>query len=673
MSVDWGALGPMIDITADDGTDRRLMLEVDDDGIPVQISEQPDEGFPPPITLGAPEQNSDIRTRKTVWKDWRRGMGRDEYDETSGIAEFRDSQCDTRFPNVLVCRPLPVRLGSSTTALANAFSRFVYIGPTTSTARWFNYGAGTAKYYSNTTSQWVATGLTNGSSYFTRGPGGLYHIHGTWSLLSQSYDGITWNTVDITDLNAMFASATLMYGLVLHDNKLFTMLSTGVAGTLALCQSTDATQTATTANWTQLGSLVLDYEETISQLFVWRFPPDPGRPGIFALTNRRIMFYDDTADAASVTAWKQWHVWDVPFANSAWPEAVVNARTGDLYVNPGIQQDQVWQFTGSTITPHGPNDRGGLPTSRAGAFYRIASNAHGLVGWMTGSPEIGNGNVGMVVALNEQDGWHHILDPGSTATGFPAGASIRGGGVGPTSVITMLDDWTVWEQDFFDSNELPQYAITARNYDTTPLRHITAKTDIGTPTLKKVGLYVEINAKIPTGATIKVLYRADNSDGLLATDDSGNPGAFTSMDTFTASTSMPARIGFGSNVKFRQMELKFILTRGTATSATPILYSAILHTTLVVPVRWVYQVRVDLRRSNVKNIPGAQAGYGITNLRTWVRALHGSIVSFTVAQPTDEITCTRAQVTVTPIEDPSGMGGRYLLQFRDLTTPTSGA
>lgn len=67
----------------------------------------------------------------------------------------------------------------------------------------------------------------------------------------------------------------------------------------------------------------------------------------------------------------------------------------------------------------------------------------------------------------------------------------------------------------------------------------------------------------------------------------------------------------------------------------PHLDSAILHTTLVVPVRWVYQVRVDLRRSNVKNIPGATSGYGITNLRTWLRALHGTIVSFTVAQPTD--------------------------------------
>jgi len=82
---------------------------------------------------------------------------------------------------------------------------------------------------------------------------------------------------------------------------------------------------------------------------------------------------------------------------------------------------------------------------------------------------------------------------------------------------------------------------------------------------------------------------------------------------------------------------------------------------------------MDLRRGNVRNIPGQQVGRGITSLSTWVRALHGQVVSFTVAHPSDDMTCSRAQVTVTPIEDPTGLGGRYLLQFRSLETPLSGA
>lgn len=670
MSVSWTSLDPMIDIALEDATHRRLMLEVDDNGVPVQISEQPDEGFPPPIAFGAPEQNSDVRTRKTVWTDWRRGMGRDEYNETNGITDFRDSQCDTRFPNVLVCRPKPTRLGSSTTLTGYSGTRAVYVG--TGTAKWFAYLLGTAKYYSTATSQWVATSMTNGSGHFVRGQGGLFYIWDTFQKISQSNDGVTWNTVLLTDLNAMFAAAVNVRGLVLHDGKLFTMLLTDSPNyAYALCQSTDAVSTPTTATWTQLGTLVLDANEVVAQLFVWRFPPDPGRPGIFCLTNRRIYYYDDTADAASVTAWKQWHEWDVPYESSSYQQAIVHGGTGDLYVNPGSEQSKVWQFTGSTIAQHSINQGGGVPPSRQGVFYHIAATSQGIVGFVGAGTYTGVGNLGQVVFMNDQDGWHHLLD--STGAGMSSSALVAGGGVGPGVLLTVLGDGTTWETDLFESTELPQYATTARSYDTTALYHITGKTDIGTPTLRKAALYVEINAKIPTGATLKVLYRLDNDDGLFATDDSGNPGAFTSMDTFTSTTAMPARIGFGGNVRFRQCELKFILTRGTAASATPILKSAILHTTLIVPIRWVYQVRVDLRRDNSKNIPGQQTGYGVSALRDWVRALHGQIVSFTIAQPADEITVSRAQVTVTPIESPVGLGGRYLLQFRSLETPTSGS
>ena len=669
MSVDWGTLGPMIDIALEDATHRRLPLEIDDNGMPVLISQSPDEGFPPPITMGAPEQNSDVRTRKTVWKDWRRGMGRDEYDETNGIAEFRDSQCDTRFPNVLVCRPLPVRLGSATTV--NVSSDFAKVVPCSGgSASWFSYtSGGTAKYYvGGGTDAWTATALTLGSDFYTRGPGGMFYIWDSRTKISQSDDGVTWNTVQITDIDAASATVALnVWGLVVHDNKLFTMSKLVTDGnSYALFQSADATITPTTATWTQLGTLVLDKDEFVGELRTWRFPPDPGRPGIFCLTNRRIYYYDDTADAASVTAWKRWHEWDTPYATNGQGHMVVHGGTGDLYAMPNFTQDRIWQFTGSTITPHAPGEKGGLPPSRQHSIAWTQTNGRGLYCWLQANPPYTgvSGNTGMVVHMNDQDGWHHIFDTGGSSIAGIVGKFVSGGGVNDQNILTVLHDGTVWSQELYDVAYLPQYDATARSYDTTPLYHITAKTDIGTPTLKKVGLYVEINAKIPTGATVAVAYRMDDSDGT---------GSFTTMDTFTDAASMPARIGFGSNIKFRQMELKFTLTRGTATSATPILYSAILHTTLVVPIRWVYQVRVDLRRGNVRNIPGQQVGRGITSLSTWVRALHGQVASFTIAHPSDDMTCSRAQVTVTPIEDPTGLGGRYLLQFRSLETPLSGA
>jgi len=664
MSVSWQQLDPVVDITLEDGAHRRLLLELDGDGIPVEVAESPDEGFPNGIIMGdSPQYNSDQRTRKTVWRDWRRGMGRDEYEETQGVNDFRDSQCDTRFANVLVCRPAPVRAGTGTATSGNGV-RVVYVG--TGTAKWFSYLSGqTAKYLNSTgTPAWTATSLTSGSNFYARGAGGHYYVWSSGSKISQSSDAITWNTVQVTGLDGMFASATVMSGLVLHDNKLFTMIPTDASPGLALCHYADAVTTPATATWTQLGTLVPDQDETVAQLFVWKFPPDPGRPGIYALTNRRIYWYDDTADAASVTAWKVWHTWDFPYATNGFSDALVHSATGDLYVMPSNAQDSIWQFTGSTIVRHAPNERGGLPPTRQGVMQRVAASPQGIVAWIRGGTQIGGTNTGMVVTLNEQDGWHHLLDANSTIAGFPVSESIAGGGLGPFSAITVMSGGQAWEQDFFDVKDLPQYATNSRTYDTTPLAHTTAKTDIGTPTLLKAALYVEINARIPTGASVAVAYRLDDYDGT---------GSFTTLATATDASSIPYRIGFPDNTRFRQCELRLTLARGVGASATPVIFSTVLHTALIVPARYVFQLRVDLRRARYKNAPKQFAGYGINSARTWVRNLHGQIASFTCGQPGDEITVSRAQVSVTPIEGPDGTGGRYLLQFRGLETPTSGS
>jgi hypothetical protein len=416
VSANWESLGPRVTITREDGSARTFPLEMQPGGDYFDIAQSPDEGFPPPIAIGPPEQRTDLRTRQTITRDNRRGMGLDELDETQGTASFRYSQWDTRFANVRVMRPLPVRLGSSTTVGTTGMARVAYVGA--AVAEWFAYSGGTASYYSKATSQWVATTLTNGSFFFHEGAGGLYYIWDTFQKMSQSSDGVTWNTVDLSDIDTAVTSASppLIYGVVTHDQKLFTVArdDPSSARVFTLFQSVDGTQAPTTANWTRLGSLTLGRGEQPACLFTWKFPPQPQRNGIFLQTNRGYYWYDDTADAASLTAWKKWHTWDQPYNQSDYPFSLTWGRTGDLYGMPSLYQPNLWQFTGSTITPQGPNRRGGLPPSRLGVVYWAAANSHAIVAWVRPGGGIGTANTGMVAAFNEQEGWHHLFDPTNT-------------------------------------------------------------------------------------------------------------------------------------------------------------------------------------------------------------------------------------------------------------------
>lgn len=661
--MNWEDLGPRVTVTRlADGTSRVLPLEMLEGGDYLDIGQSPDEGFPPPIFIGNdPSQRTDVRTRQTLLKDARRGMGADEYEETTSTSSFRTSRAETRYANVIVGRALPVRLGSGTIAAAS--TRLAYVG---STARWFAYSSGTAWYFRESDDTWVTTTLTNGSYHFHQGAGGLYYIHNNRLSISTSTTGASWTAIDTTDIAAPFGSARTLDGCCTHDNKLFVISSTLNAETYTLWQSVDAATAPATATFTRLGDLVLGQQERPSQLFTWKFPPEPNRPGLFALTNRALYFYDDTADAASQTAWKKWHTWDIPYAIDTLAFALPWGRTGDLYVVPSaLYQDNIYQFTGSSIAQHSPNKGGGLPPTEQGTVTWAMANHHAIVAFIGPSAAIGTGNAGMIVAFNEQEGWHHVFAPDASSVGsFPASQSIVGMGLGPTSVLTVLSNGQVWEQSFLDTKELPQYATTARSYDPTPLIHQWAKTDIGSPTLPKAGLYYEANAKIPTGGSLAIAYRVDDSD---------QTGAWTTLGTATSATAMPYRVGFPDSVTgWKQIEIRETLTRGTAASATVIRYSGIVHATLLPPARFNTVFRVDLRRESFQNVIAQVNGYGLSELRTWIRGCHGLLVSFTIHHPASALTVARGQAAVTPIESGSDALGRYTFQIRDMSTPASG-
>lgn len=668
----WDVLGPRVTITrALDGTSRTLPLE-EVDGNYLDIAQSPDEGFPPPLAIGSPEQRTDLRTRQHISRDWRRGMGEDEYDETQGATSFRRSRADTRFKNVLVCRPLPVRLGGSTTLDTitpgtQIVTRVAYVG---STARWFAYSNDLNPYYFRESDDtWVSLDASfgGGTLVFHQGSGGMFYVHGVYSDLSHSTNGATWTAVDIADITAAIGIHQF-FGVTTHDSKVFLLARDNTYDTThVLFQSTDAHTAPASANWTQLGTVVLGAGELPTGLFTWKFPPQPERGGVFMQTTRRLFWYDDTADAASTTAWKEWHDFRVVLQDTAFrafPFALTWPRTLDLYVFPASSQDSLYQFTGSSVATHGPNKRGGLPPTEQHTFGWAQANSHSLVAWLRGSTQVGSGNTGLVAALNESEGWHHVFAPDATSvSGFPASQSIIGGGLGPDSVLTVLSNGQVWEQAFFDSASLPQYATTARSYDPTPLIHDTAKMDIGSPTIPKAALYHEMNAKIPDGASVAVAYRLDDSD---------QTGAWTTLGTATSATAMPWRVGFANGTTFRQAELRYTLTRGTATSATPIVYSGILHATLLPPARFNTVFRVDLRAEKFRNGDRTIDGYGLEELRTWVRGCHGQIVAFEVTHPGGVLAVTRGQAAVTPTEHPLDGLGRYTFQIRDLTTPSSG-
>jgi hypothetical protein len=111
-------------VTEADGTVTSLLVAR---GGYNQIRKNPITGLGQVVTTGDNAARSDQRTPQVILTDQSGGMGEFAYTETEGISSFTDSECDTRFPGMVVLPPAATRLGA-----AAARTRRASPGPTPS-------------------------------------------------------------------------------------------------------------------------------------------------------------------------------------------------------------------------------------------------------------------------------------------------------------------------------------------------------------------------------------------------------------------------------------------------------------------------------------------------------------------------------------------------------------
>lgn len=279
--------------------------------------------------------------------------------------------------------------------------------------------------------------------------------------------------MQITGLNALFAAAVLATGLVLHDNKLFTMIPTDNSPGLALCQSTDATHRPDHRDVDATGDVVgidPDGRSTIRMALSARSGASghlraDQPPHLLLRRYRRCRLRHGLESLAHLGLPIRHH----GVLRGGGPCRTGPVRDAEHRAGRDVAIHRVHHH------PPPPQQGRGLPAPPEGGDPSPRQRAQGVVAWIRGGYILGGSNVGMVVAMNEQDGWHHILDPSSTVSGFPSSTSIIGGGLGPYSAVTVLSDGTVWEQDFLDSSNsrstpVPPAATTAPRSTTSPPR-----------------------------------------------------------------------------------------------------------------------------------------------------------------------------------------------------------
>jgi hypothetical protein len=294
-----------------------------------------------------------------------------------------------------------------------------------------------------------------------------------------------------------------------------------------------------------------------------------------------------------------------------------------------------------------------------------------LVGF--GQEKSGTANSGRAVALRG-DGWHTLHRH------LTAAAKVRGGGWGNGLLLTILSDGSVYQLDLPDDLTPPQYA-SGRGYDSAVVTHELAWFTGGVPLLSKIVLDVTVmcvydNGTIkdapglPTGATIRYDYRLDG-------------GGVVTLGTITdAQTAWPAVLAFSSPALYKKGKLYEVITRGTATTATPIRTAVSWHWQRRERQKFDYTVRVDLNyRGGGREWLGRTAAQQRAELLALANpntaAGQTGVTTFSYGGGPDgtgpnATTVAQARVEVAPVEDPVTGRGEMLVVLRDVTPDPSG-
>jgi hypothetical protein len=650
-------------------------------GAPVQPRGQ--VPYPTPIQQGDPTQvTNNLVAAETVTTQVG-GMAADSYTESGGetpLTAHTVSDAMTLYGPV-TCRHLPTLLttlpGSPLTGRWHA----EYVGLTNCTWLLWKWGAGDVWRWSQ------ASGLVDmttaipdapfsKATSFCRMNGYLIFGVDTGTIPSAGFrystDGVTWLS------GGGVAGYAIGRGMAVHDNKLYTLASTSAppnATWLTVIAAPDP-------NGWAAAKVIGNIENAAFaggphqgiELKEWR--DGEGNRALWAVTNQALYILDDSNGifqkvrslagyaSASPTLTPQLCVW----------ESDDNAYL-TLYDPSGDGgRDQVIQFTGGSRLNVGPTRPGryGLRDADKFRFSHLVGGADSfLVGF--GQEKSGTANTGRAVALRG-DGWHTLLRDTTAAT------KVRGGGWGNGLLVTIMSNGAVFQTDLADDLTPPQYA-SGRSYDTATVTHELAWFTGGVPLLSKIVLDVTTmcvydNGTIkdapglPTGATLEYQYRLDG-------------GGIVSLGTITsAQTAWPVVLAFSSPALYKKGKLYEVLTRGAATTATPIRTAVSWHWQRRERQKFDYTVRVDLNyRGGGREWLGRTAAQQRAELLALANpntaAGQTGVTAFSYGGGPDgtgpnATTVAQARVEVASVEDPVTGRGEMLVVLRDITADPSG-
>lgn len=612
------------------------------------VRKNPITGLDQIVTAGDTSERSDQRTPQVIYKDQTAGGGEFFYTETEGNSSFTDSECDTRFPGMVVLPPAGTVLGATAALGATtAVWHVEYINETNATRVAWSTGQPGYRY---TGAAWTTVGMPGDVRAFLIW-GGYYYLVGTGGPY-YSTDGVTWA--------AAVGSASCV-GAVIHDNQLWVA---EVIGNQALMRFTATPGAGPT--WAGTSTLQINPGEVVVNLLEWR--DRVGRATLYLFTNQRLIQYDQDADA-----WLTFYTFTrraTTASASGWAEPW--QRDGNLYVVLGTaaRPDNVYMFSGTTGR-FGPNMRGGLPNTSRARLTHMRGGDNWLYYWGTTRSSPATATAGRVLAMNDQGAFHTLLIGNSTSD------YIVGGGYDEGLLWAVFSTGTVVQLGVPDNTDLPLYVTAGeRTYALGgPFNHEYGFTDGGTPNMDKQWMWVTVNCldhtsanKVPglaANTSVVVQYRRDTDT------------AWTTLGTLTSASTFPnvLPIASGFGVKAKQIKVRLQLA-STTTNNTPIVSSvALAYVRQEVP-RYAYTVPIDLTDRTHPLYKGKSVAGLLAAMDRWTQP--GAIVKFQMAggdrvsAPSTSTTVQNCTFAYSGVEDAERGPGQYQGIFADFSAPSSG-
>jgi hypothetical protein len=682
-----GGDAPYLKITTADAT--YTMPTYDLEGRPAVVAMQPQEPFDQVSIIGDTSKVSDRRVAQIIPSDQRGGAGRARYTETEGVTDYRQSDCDTRHLEAIVCRPKTTSLGS---ASGGEGIRLFYAGYAGAKIHSYARGIG-VQYHPGTGTVWTSCTGMGGAN-----PWGYVKAFGyTWicgdNRIYRSSDGIAFTAV---------AAAVFPFnsrGLAAHDGKLWTLVLDTTNNQATLYASTNPTAAAASVAFAAVASFPLlitsAATEAVYDMVPWK--DASGSPALMILTTQRLLTYN--AVGATIEEYDDFSDNNpdggAPDLSVLGMCAIAFKTTGDLYIGQGRHNDYLMRYSpGAGFGKIGPNQNGGLEKRRQGAIRALAQNAYGLGVWTAATTVVGDTSLqgGAAWFMSSDGGWHCLnRDLGG------APRTVAGGGIGGrkfwTAFTTGGGTCPIEEQDLPNVGSLPQFAV-GRKYDTyfDGQTHNYSSTDFGVELSRKTLLGFTVHCRKSDGtevhglddnASIKVRYRTDGGTWTTVTqyiDDSAAPGVVRTNATgiFTSATTgvgWPLRLVVNDEfgVPFYDMEWSVTLYT-TDEDETPVVVAVAPRATRTPPPHYTYEAVVDLASLEVNGGLATTVGGGPTAVDTLLNELDhiGTMVSLEFGGQGVRHSVRSCEFAMAPQLMAHLGTGRYRLIFKSVGADPSG-